>query len=181
MEESNILAIQRTGDLCNMQPFLDAIDLNNAVMAEIGVYIGESTEQFMASGKFQRLYAIDSFIDYDDYYKRIDWAVVRNTMKEAEEMFDLLIQKYPITKIKKVSVDAVNLFPDHFFDLVYIDANHNYEYVRQDIELWLPKVKLGGYITGHDYQNIPDVKRAVDEILGDVQIFIDCSWLKKIS
>ena len=36
-------------------------------------------------------------------------------------------------------------------DFVYIDANHNYECVKEDIEHWYPKVKVGGIIAGHDF------------------------------
>jgi hypothetical protein len=49
------------------------------------------------------------------------------------------------------SKDAVALFPDEHFDWVYIDSNHTYEAVKEDLEMWLPKVKNGGYICGHDY------------------------------
>jgi hypothetical protein len=51
------------------------------------------------------------------------------------------------------------------FDFIYIDANHSYEEVREDLRLWFPKVKLGGIIGGHDYgfSAFPGVKQAVDE------------------
>jgi predicted O-methyltransferase YrrM len=52
-------------------------------------------------------------------------------------------------------------------DFVFIDADHSYEGCKADIEAWFPKVKPGGLLSGHDYDN-PDfpefgVKRAVDE------------------
>ena len=47
--------------------------------------------------------------------------------------------------------DAAELFPDGSLDFVYIDANHNYESVKSDIECWYPKVKYGGLLLGHDY------------------------------
>ena len=43
-------------------------------------------------------------------------------------------------------------FPDEFFDFIYIDGNHNYEAVLSDLENWVPKVKNGGWITGHDFK-----------------------------
>ena len=72
------------------------------------------------------------------------------------------------------SEEAVALFPKEsflggYFDFVYIDADHTYDMVKKDIELWLPLVKKGGVIGGHDY-GFPDeavrwggVQRAVDE------------------
>jgi disulfide oxidoreductase YuzD len=45
----------------------------------------------------------------------------------------------------------VKLFPDNYFDFVYIDANHTWQGITNDIHDWWPKVKLGGYLCGHDY------------------------------
>ena len=53
--------------------------------------------------------------------------------------------------IKEFSKGASQLFPDEYFDLVYIDANHTYQGVSADLEIWLPKVKRGGLLAGHDY------------------------------
>lgn len=53
--------------------------------------------------------------------------------------------------IRALSEQAVNLFEDESLDFVYIDGNHAYDYVKQDIELWYPKVKKGGLVSGHDY------------------------------
>ncbi|MBT5491708.1 class I SAM-dependent methyltransferase, partial [bacterium] len=36
-------------------------------------------------------------------------------------------------------------------DFIYIDANHTYESAKEDIQLWYPKIKVGGMISGHDY------------------------------
>ena len=61
---------------------------------------------------------------------------------------------------------------DEYFDLVYIDADHTYESVKDDIAAWFPKVKPGGWITGHDYvdgyendPNIYGVIPAVNELV----------------
>jgi len=56
--------------------------------------------------------------------------------------------------VRASSEIAANMFEDNSLDFVYIDANHAYEYVVQDIKLWYPKVKAGGYLCGHDYIDI---------------------------
>jgi predicted O-methyltransferase YrrM len=56
-------------------------------------------------------------------------------------------------------------------DMVFIDADHKYEIVIADIRAWLPKVKPGGILCGHDYRRPgDDVNRAVDELLGSDRI-----------
>lgn len=67
----------------------------------------------------------------------------------------------------------------HEFDVVFIDALHDYESVNQDISLWWPLVRDGGYLAGHDYQHrFPGVMRAVAEHfnLMDVCLGPDSMW-----
>lgn len=49
---------------------------------------------------------------------------------------------------------ACSFIYDKFLDFIYIDANHTYEAVKEDLKLWYPKIKSGGLIMGHDY--LPD-------------------------
>lgn len=56
--------------------------------------------------------------------------------------------------IRATSEVGVNIFEDESLDFVYIDANHAYNFVKQDIDLWWPKVKYKGWLCGHDYINI---------------------------
>jgi predicted O-methyltransferase YrrM len=59
-------------------------------------------------------------------------------------------------------------YTNEYFDIVYIDASHEYEYVKEDILAWLPKVKKGGIICGDDYIIGWDgVILAVNEIFKD--------------
>lgn len=77
------------------------------------------------------------------------------------------------------SMDAVRIFRDETADMVFIDANHSYEEVLNDITGWLPKVKRGGIICGHDYdKGHSGVMRAVVELLKDFQVMPSCIWYK---
>ena len=63
--------------------------------------------------------------------------------------------------------EAAPLVLDRWADFVFIDAAHSYEAVRDDIRLWAPKVRLGGWLGGHDYHaKFQGVIRAVDEAFG---------------
>ena len=73
--------------------------------------------------------------------------------------------------IKLNSIDASKKFKDNSLDFVFIDASHQYEDVKKDIISWLPKVKDGGIIAGHDYTEFhPGVIQAADEVLGKENI-----------
>jgi uncharacterized Rossmann fold enzyme len=84
----------------------------------------------------------------------------------------------------KDSVEAAREIEDGSLDFVFIDANHTYEACKADVEAWLPKVKPTGFIAGHDYENpgYPSwgVKRAVEEVLGPVEVGANYCWRKAI-
>ena len=68
--------------------------------------------------------------------------------------------------IRSTSAQAAPLFPEGYFDLVFIDGCHFYKEVLDDIKNYLPLVRKGGILSGHDYTNIKgeiEVKKAVDE------------------
>lgn len=53
------------------------------------------------------------------------------------------------------------------FDLVFIDADHTYEWVKHDILAYAPMVRSGGILCGHDYfHKAPGLMQAVDELIG---------------
>ncbi len=63
---------------------------------------------------------------------------------------------------------AVQIIRDEMFDLVFIDGNHIYPHIKEDLEIWLPKVKKGGIFCGHDCETIPgkvpyDINDFLDE------------------
>ena len=53
--------------------------------------------------------------------------------------------------IRSDSVNGSELFDNESLDFIYIDANHKYEFVKQDMETWFPKLRRGGVFAGHDY------------------------------
>jgi hypothetical protein len=60
--------------------------------------------------------------------------------------------KYNCTLRRKTSLEAVVEFPDNSLDAVFIDGNHHFDFVVQDIIAWAPKVRRGGMVSGHDYK-----------------------------
>lgn len=104
-----------------------------------------------------------------------------------EELYNEVKNKVKDFKQAKImrmnSKKASENFKDGELDFVFIDGNHSYEFVKEDIKLWKPKIKRGGWLTGHDYaDDIWDkrgVKRAVDELIDDFKVE-DTVWYTKI-
>jgi len=136
-------------------------------MAEIGSNAGSGTELFAKN--FKTVYAVDPWSD--------DFG--GTNIKESEAHFDEIVKKYPnIIKLKMTSEEAGKLFQDNALDLVYIDALHDYDNVKLDLETWIPKVNKLGWVTGHDYWRgkFDGVIKAVDEIIKEKALFADASF-----
>lgn len=85
-----------------------------------------------------------------------------------------------IKPIRMKSTDASTFYSDGSLDVVFLDADHTYEAVKADIHAWMPKVKSGGILAGHDYpwSHNHDVKRAVDELVKPITQSEGC-WIYK--
>ena len=121
--------------------------------AEIGTKTGIYSEYILTIWQGRKLYSIDPWIEFPkDVY--IDTA---NVNLVAQEKF----YKQTCNRLKKftlrsqifrtTSAKAARQFDTGQLDFVYIDAQHHYEAVKQDLMLWYPKVKKGGILSGHDY------------------------------
>lgn len=114
--------------------------------AEIGVYKGEFSEKFAKAGL--ELSAIDPWRVYKDFIHpkgqdRLDFQF---------EHTQRVLAPFPNAKIiRKTSMEAVEDFKDESLDFVYIDGNHEFRYVAEDISEWAKKVRKGGIVSGHDY------------------------------
>jgi|TARA_B100000780_G_scaffold110340_1_gene77195 predicted O-methyltransferase YrrM len=145
-------------------------------MLEIGSYCGESTMLLGASGIFDEIHCIEPFEGHEKANTLFDrdWSEVKREFWTNTRYFKDKVHLY-----QDYSYNIVDSFADESFDFIYIDASHEYEDITQNIENYLPKVKKGGVIGGHDYiEEFPGVIRAVDELLGTPQmLYQDTSWL----
>jgi hypothetical protein len=78
------------------------------------------------------------------------------TMEETFQNCKARLARYGdrVEYIRKTSLDAVKDIPDASLDFVYIDAMHDFDNCIQDIINWVPKVRSGGIVSGHDYIKI---------------------------
>ena len=67
--------------------------------------------------------------------------------------------------MRKSCIDALIDFEDESLDMIFIDANHSFDRVKEDIENWSKKVRKGGIVSGHDYNhpNFPGVTVVVND------------------
>lgn len=134
------------------------------VGVEIGVYRGTSSTIFLDACAF--MYFIDPCMNYEANPDK-DWFC-------PESAFLTLLEPYAdrFTFIKGFSADVSDHIPK--VDFIFIDANHEYEFVKNDIELYWPKIKPGGFLCGHDYSGgHPGVTKAVDEFFGNLGLPVE--------
>jgi cephalosporin hydroxylase len=129
------------------EDIFNLIKNQNPTIAEIGV----------EHGGFVDLYYKDNYIIHliDMWQTEGNDFYFSQKPNQVENGYNEVVKKYKDKKnvniVKSKSIDAANRYEDNFFDLVYIDADHSYEAVLQDITYWFPKVKKGGIISGHDF------------------------------
>ncbi len=141
-------------------------------IVEVGSFSGVSSELFALH--CNKIYCVDQWKAYPE--------IKASHIVEAENRFDTMCEKYSnLTKVKASSEEASKMFEDKSLHFVYIDAAHDYKSIKKDIALWLPKVKCGGFIAGHDITILP-VKICIDECFGkgNYKIYPDTSWVFKI-
>jgi hypothetical protein len=144
-------------------------------IAELGVFKGDFSRILFETINPKSLYLVDVFS-----------GVIGSGDKNGEnfefinlsESFNFL-QNYfapnpQVNIVRSYSHDFLNSLEDQYLDAVYIDADHSYEAVKNDLSLSIKKVKSGGFIMGHDYhKNIfPSVVQAVDEFCKENSLFI---------
>ncbi len=132
---------------------------------EIGVFEGENADNILDILNISKLYLVDPYVEYDGYNDVLSSHLI-NGLDRAKSR----LSRY---KDKTVWIfefaETARLEMEELLDFVYIDGNHRYEYVQNDLMNYYPLVKSGGFIGGHDYfnNNSTGVKKAVDEFVNE--------------
>jgi len=133
-------------------------------IAEIGVFFGTNARRMFKNLDIETMFLIDPYEKYQEYAneKKVS-TFLPTSFKPALKVLNRYADR--VVPLQMTSEDAVDFVPNDL-DMVYIDGNHAYDYVKKDIELYYPKVKPGGIIGGHDIDGNShgvNVKRAVYE------------------
>lgn len=148
----------------------------NSVCAEVGVWKGDLSSIILTVVAPKKLHLIDPWAFMTDEVYETAWyggaaAASQSDMdhiyNNVANRFDDQIQEGTVQVHRCPSEESTHLFPNEYFDWVYIDGNHLYEFVKKDLYGYFPKIKAGGCIAGDDYASggwhDGGVKRAVEE------------------
>jgi len=149
----------------------------HSVCAEIGVYKGDFSELILECEP-KKLHLIDPWKFEPDSAYASSWyggPVGKNQVKmdtiykSVVSRFRSAIRSGIVEVHRNTSAGCCSQFPDNYFDWIYIDGNHRYEFVKLDLEMFLPKLKLHGLVAGDDYGSPgwwqDGVTKAVDEAI----------------
>lgn len=173
------------GWLCGFQiPLMWSIFLTLKGRAvEVGCWKGRATCAFTTSipkDQFE-LFCVDPFLGSSEHKEDLQGKSTRADFEDNLKNRGLLDS---IVVLEKYSEDAAKDFEDNSLDLVFIDAEHDYDNVKLDILSWSPKLKSGGIICGHDYPEpnqegagFEELAQAVNEEVRDCDNFNEFSWL----
>lgn len=134
--------------------------------AEIGVLRGRVFGHLLETCPDLTMIAVDQWKQLPDNgepgletYRKFNMATVRRQAVGVAARFPgrCKVEEGPSTEVAKI-------VPNESLDFVFIDALHTERAVRADIAAWMPKVKPGGYLTGHDWHR-PEVRLVLDDML----------------
>lgn len=155
-------------------------------IAEVGVYKGRFMMGILwVCPMLTEYWGIDSWCDlHNPDYNEPNMA--KMTDADWEEAYLSVVagtRAYRVAQlIRADATKAAAIFPNGYFDLVFIDADHSYEAVLHDLKVWTPKVRRGGLMTGHDMiRKTPGVEKAVGEFYkGEFERLPATCWMKVI-
>ena len=163
-----------------------------SVFVEVGSYLGRSAaylgQAIQASGKPILLHCVDCWdgtVPLCDELEKSFQQMERDGKSVYNHFVDNIAAcglSSVVHPIRTLSTVGAQQFADQSCDFVFIDADHSKEAVLADIRAWLPKVRPGGIIAGHDY-NRDSVFEPVHELLGKPNIRTsqnECSWIYEV-
>lgn len=123
-----------------------------SVGVEIGVERGLYSKVLLDGG--MKVYGVDPYRAYSGYnfpdpvrfQTKLD-AIFADCQRRLSDH----IQSGQFIPVRKSSMEALEDFADESLDFVYIDGNHGFRYVAEDLVEWTEKVKHGGFVCGHDF------------------------------
>lgn len=163
----------------------------NGYGVEVGVQEGVFSKTILENWDCETLYLVDPWEEHEEYKNDVGAVSQTEHNKNLEAtLANVQDHKDRAEIIRDYSVNASEEFEDDSLDFVYLDARHDKEGIREDIEVWWPKMAKGGILAGHDYTDLKwnsnhiEVKSVVDEFFPEVNYTLDGPypswWIKKL-
>lgn len=155
-----------------------AQSISAKTFVEVGCKEGRTTGFLLANLPELEVIAIDPWApvaNADEDYKDWDFADI-----EAKFWQNVGGHRERVNMVRGLSLDAANSLQRHTFDMVFIDAGHDYVNALADIKAWWPLVRPGGILCGHDYAHtFPGVMRAVAKAFPLIRVAVcpDSVWV----
>lgn len=177
-------------DIIGWFDFQDIYDLavkngkDGDIFLEVGCFMGKSTSYMMqkidSSNKEISVKVIDIFKPECTHHEDLIKSSGDNLLDIFKDNVTSLVGHLPDILIGE-SQQLYKKFPDDFFSMIFIDAAHDYESVKADLNNFYPKLKSGGIFAGHDYgESTAGVGKAVDEFVKENNLKLDvmtASWI----
>ena len=189
--------LRTVGDRKFLASLANDLNLSNRAI-ELGVWRGEFAEANLHLWRGRQYVLVDLWTPSDCVNGNRSHCVYGGNVSDggmAERSFDKMITGLRMQRggdkfknkdgsprylmLQNSTLEAATLFPDGHFDWLYLDATHTYAESKRDLETWYPKVRVGGLISGHDYQfqhqaigdgYVFGVRDAVDEFASKRQL-----------
>jgi hypothetical protein len=124
------------------------------VVAELGVFEGEFSKIILDKCNPSELVLIDLWENVSIMSGDVDGNNIKrfNGLELYDNVLKLFENNDIVTIHRDNTTSALSRYPDNYFDMIYIDADHSYSGCKKDLEISYRKIKNGGYIMGHDYE-----------------------------
>jgi Methyltransferase domain len=162
-------------ELLNLMP-------KNSTCAEIGVWKGGFSKRIIKHVVPSKLHLIDPWKYQTSFGKRWYGGLVAQSQEDMDNIYQQVVgelSKQSCIKIhREFSNKLFSIFSDEYFDWVYVDGNHYYDYVLEDLKNFALKIKKNGFLTGDDYlwtspelNGDKPVTRAVNDFINEDKSF----------
>ncbi len=148
----------------------DEINKNNfKVVVEVGIGYGVHAKEMLDNTELEQLYLVDPCIPYEGDVFSLDilnkLQGFNNLLRNIYKNLEIHSDRY--THFRQPSLSITNHdIKDNSVDLVFLDGDHRYEAVIQDLPFWYKKLRSGGYLLGDDYASChPGTRKAVDDFV----------------
>ena len=150
--------------------------------AEVGVYRGDYSKQIIDHkfiGKkinIKKLYLVDPWAFYEESQKDYGTYKVEDSKEEAFKYVSERFKNYQNVEIIRAdSLTAAKKIENEALDFCYVDANHDYKFVLDDLRAWYPKIKKKGILFGDNYVDPYGVQEAVQEFVYERKLLVHFS------